>query len=457
MLSYQTAIIIVIIISIIAYLFSCTSHKSKPTSKSQHIIAELEYQESDGTFDQHAKNALVANTQIKNRTAVDDYRAGNILELNVLQGDEIDPNTPIANIDATRTSISHYRNAVNRLMDRELAATVEITENNTRRIVEPQPVVMLDHIIDFGERNLRNIWDFGFQRILEDDIGLANILGVHNQLVELNATALTARKNKSEINIAKAKATSHSKKDFAEKLTNLNLTHTSDPQNVHDPSVRADNNHTLDIIKSTVLPGSASDTIHEISQYLTRSNISESQRQSAQKVLSEISKGNIITAYNDNEDNILKYVWDRSKLKANEENSKNIQDAVITALYQSSGVCINGRVSNIVGALATLDINEEVGAAQTEEHYKNEIFMAAKDILNEEIEIAKKAGGDMKIVAESYDDINITPDPDHQKVFENKVMERIDEVIANHKDKITPTKLNEIRIDSYVVAGLSNN
>lgn len=272
--------------------------------------------------------------------------------------------------------------------------------------------------------------------------------------------ATTVRKNVTENAAVSAGKISRNKKEFSSNFAKLSQSHTSDPQNVHDSSVRFDNQKTLDIIKKTASNKTPGEVIQEIRYHIDNYyDGNEIKKAQAHAVLSEVSKGQYIMTYNDNEARILKYVWDRAKIPENKDNEMDIKDSVVVALQQSlkketgKPNCINGRVSNILGSLVILDCNKNVGAANTEEQYKNDMLRRAEQILDEELEKAKASGNKPMIqVAKSFFDDSSEVDEKYVEIFKTDVKKTIDEMVNSYRDKMSPRKLKEMKEDCYVCA-----
>lgn len=454
------AIILVIVMVLIYWKFD--KHSANENKSPSSTYEDL-YQRSNGDFDNNAAVALNAIEHMENPTAEDDFRAGNILELNVLQGGaQLDP-------VVTHNIVNHYQNTINRAI------------TNTRRTENPINLTfMLDHILNFGETNLGELQNgvrmtaiFGGNDAVGDLGGIANgITGVTNDMVMENIIAEiihmtndadVVRTNVTEANATKAAETAKNKREFAYKFSKMAKTHTSDPQNVHDSSVRADNKHSLAVLRSTASQKSPDDIIKEVREYIlsSGSRFDGVKIAQANKVLNEIAKGGRIVAYDETENMILKYVWDRTNIPEHSAKSTDMKDAVVVSLYQSidsktgNPVCINGRASNIIGSLVILDNNPTVGAALTEEQYKNEIINASVKILDEEIEKALNSGSeDMKKVGQSYIDSSVECKEEFEEEFLKEVKSQIDEMINTYSDKMSKNKLNKVREDCYVSAGI---
>lgn len=436
-MSIRFALCIIVIVTIIAFIGIAYM---QPGDEKKSANAEKFYQRSNGTLDNNAKLALKTIKSIKKPNANDNFIAGNIIEHNTVPGQENEQPGEQRIIESTR----RYRDAVD-----------EIARGNYRGA---NPQFMLDHIIDFGGNNLPAYQRGGAAPIAFDlPVDIIDD-GILVELYDLTRTADTVRNNHIIANADAAKRISTNKKEFSDNFTTLATTHTNDPQNVHDSGVRVGNQNTLNRIRS------GGDNLYqvftEIRAYIDASDTTEEKKKNAKITLDTMSEGAYIMAHNDTEDRIVKYVWDRSKEPANAANADNIRDAVVVALHQSvtpgskTPVCINGRVSNILGSLVTLDHDDSVGAAVTEEQYKNDIYSNASKIL--ENELAKAADSNdpgQRQVADSYYDGNET-DNVAMELFKQNVRNSIDVMIDSYKGRINDNRLSTLRTDCYIGASV---
>jgi hypothetical protein len=171
-------------------------------------------------------------------------------------------------------------------------------------------------------------------------------------------------------------------------------TYTADTQNVHERGVLSDVADTIANLRADNMRLPKEICMNKIKSKCAR-YLSPEKRIFASNTLAEVAKGNNIYALNANEDDILALVWSRSYNENNVANRKLIQGAVCDALADSvdkntgKPVCITGRASRIVGALATLDFNEGNGKLQTREMYQNELFEDCKKLILREVDTAK--------------------------------------------------------------------
>lgn len=449
------ATIIVCMVVVILYTYVFRDDKSR-----REKYTKL-YESSAGTFDVEAQSALKTIEKIKNPTAVDSFTRGNILELNVAQGEPVTGgrNLVLGVADAYANTLHQIRHQA--LTARVLTAppTQQVnpqtnTHTNTHaepaQRPEPHPIFMLDHIENFADRNLQEIAeDLMWQDLLEP---LANIA---NDAADTR-TQLTSNTAADVASVAKTK------KEFTEKMVPLLVTNTSDSQNVHDSSVRLDNQNTLNVIRGSQSKIPVEAVLGEIRTFIQGApadQISESKKLAAGLALNEFSKSTFVTAYNARDSEILKQVWDRAHIPENSANSTNIKLAVVEALaaciVDGKSVCVNGRVSNVIGALATLDANSTVGAALTSEQYKNEILRTCLQEFDKHINDAVvSTDPEMRKVGLSYSDSNVKPVVAAEEEFKRSLSKSIDAIVSSYKGKVTDTQLANIRNDCYTACAI---
>lgn len=426
------ALVVIGIIALIYYWFFM-----RPDDKKRRLRYEELYNASTGGFDTSASDALTTLKEIQNPVAEDNYRAGNILEMNVLQGD-------LRNVGEDReiamNIVDYYRGALTNIID-----------ENHREEDPIEAMVMIEHIDNFAQRNIMDLAeDQMFEDLIPELFNVANNVPI-------------AREMKTQQIVKKVSNETKNQHEFAKKFVEKAKTHTSDPQNVHDSSVRMDNQKTLDILNSTISNKSSVEVIREIRNYIekNKATIGSDKANNALLALDKVSEGTYLSTYKERESDIIKKVWDRTTATENLPNVSNMRDAVIDGLSdcidpkRGTLVCSVGRVSNIIGSLATLDSDTRVGAALTEEQYKNEILNTSAKILDEEIsEGLKSTSKNIKKVAQSYDDPTVDYDEDAEKIFHGQVRKKIDKMVDTYKDKMSTTHLDAIRNDCYIAAGV---
>jgi hypothetical protein len=186
----------------------------------------------------------------------------------------------------------------------------------------------------------------------------------------------------------------------------MSQTHYNDSQNSHDPAVNAavreftarlrNDSHTLgmasrisvDDIKDAFAVG-ADDYTRDPRTGRPRPLILTTE---VLPVIERTKNGEKISrdgwSIGDNE--ILRLVWARSYHPSNAGNAQKMRAALFDALADCSTeglngqkiMCVNGRVSRIIGSLAMLDFDEDTWNVSREEDIRNDILKVAADTLN---------------------------------------------------------------------------
>lgn len=421
-MNWINIIIIVIILSLIILIFYTVKNSDK---KRRTQYNEL-YNGSSGNYDASAENALKLIQEIKDKQPEDNFRAGNLLEFNLLQEDFINtPPAPVVDM------MNQYAETV-----RGIGESINHTNSIDEIPGRIDPIYMLDHITEV--RN--NMPD----RLINTEVGIE-----FNNAV---ATAPVIRKEKIREKKKEAVKESRNKRDEAKYYLEKSKSHTTDPQNVHDSSVNTDLRKTIEELKKTYPNnGSYESSIKEIKSYMNTLHLEPDKRQKADKALLLASNNNWIFTLNSSEGNILSMVWERAKHPQNEENANAIRTAVVDALAdcidkKGTNVCINGRCGRYLESLTTLDFSDDTGKAQTSEMYKNEIFSMTKQIIDDELKNAEKSSDpNMKLLVDAYNGKDVEVPAQTDKKFKENVYDRIDRVIQGYSEKLSAIQLENIR------------
>lgn len=377
--------------------------------------------ESSGRFDEPARRRLIEieKVPVAQRTVDQLFDAGRIVEQNVV-GDAPAQEMILATTPAvTNVVAANYAAAMQRLID-------------GHRPIDVNPMFMINHVVDFGER----VMDLEY----EDEEQLLFMLGMADLAGHTERTRV----------IENARETATSREEFADKVMKGASVISSDPQNVHDVGVRLDNQQTLDKIGTS---GNRYTVIDDVARHIESSDLSYSQKSAARSVLAECAKDNIITAYNDTELNILANVWARANDPINSANKGFIKDAIVRGLADAVGndgkpVCINGRVSGIIGALATLDADETVGVAVTDEIKTNEVYHGCRAVVDAELKRAVDAGGELAASAAKF------TAGDQADLFVEVARAAVNKFIDGHSKHFSPSELAAIKESAGAVTGL---
>lgn len=443
---------------------------------------------SAGGYDEYADEALqeLEAIQPDRRTAEDNYRAGTILEFNLLNGE-----TENAPRNVVGAIMRNYINAVERMAETARARRERIAEHvrnranggrggvnnrvrhggfggaNVRGLdpagFEPEvvrgggfapldAVVMIDHIEDFVDN------DFGNDIFADDTLG-----GLMGMLVGhiTETTPMIRKADREERRLRTAAAAENRAEAITEYMTQTQ-THTSDAQNVHDSQVNKDLRTTLLAIEPSLRRDKTlNDAITEMTEFLFESDLSEDQHKLILKSLDIIRKDNYIGTLQCTEGHVFKCVWDRAEAPENAVNSKLIKEALAVALtefWENGGdhaaVCINGRCSRMLASLTLLDFDDRVGAVQTKEMIKNEAIKDATDIINACIDEARASEDEARrLVGEAYRDPTVDCDENEEEKFVAEIKQKISNMMEHkYREKLSVRDFEKIRDDIY--AGL---
>lgn len=406
-----------IIISIIIWLWL--------TSDSQRSArAESYLNKSNGTADKDARNALQEIKKIKKPTAQDKFNEGEIYAYNILEGEA----------DRDLNTAAHAINAFDRaLNDNEVevhmvARVHDFVENQEGIAHLMNPVEQVNRYLARNrEHNGRN----------HDTNGNANEIAVGLRVLAGNVN--TANENLRQ----KRKKPAATKSLVSKNFLDESIKHTNDRQNVHDSSVQTSLNKTYKKLNeqqdaaTAVKPMTAFQEAHQYAN-----NITDPKRKAnVLRALNSFSVGSTQLSNGSTEHDTFVKVWNRHKHPKNKDMSTNIKDAIMDALdsciENDSLVCTTGRTSRILGSLATLDFDPEMGKAQTGEAYKNEIYTECKKILDQEIaELKKSDDVELAKAAASYEDPKINASRAAEKKFQEHVGDKYAVLVDSYRDKL---------------------
>lgn len=430
-------IVIVIILIILLYKFSHSDRiKRKKSEKSLSLSA--------GVFDSAAKTALTELVKVTSPTAGDYFRRGNIIQHNILEN-----NFNTNDHDAIKNVFKDYTDTLTTL--RGHVFEFENIEGNDRDL---NPAFIINQIDNFG----RAIPDFDHLRA--DDELVRAVMNFND--VTIN-TLPEVKKEVIRDRIQKAAENSTCRQEIINKYLNNSTVYTNDNQNVHDPKVNSDLKTTLKKLKSTYLKSNINNSqksFDEAQDYITHTYATlhdVKKVDDALNILKKMKTGDLISTFNETEDQIFSYVWERSNLAKNAENANLMREAIVNSLadgiHNESQVCINGRCSRVLNSLALLDYDKDVSAgALTFEAYKNQIFQETKEIVNQEIDRAKNStNADLRKVGLAYETGDESGLPDVEKQFKSEVKTAIDNNISQYKDKFTNDELSDIKEQNYII------
>lgn len=424
----KITIIIIIIIAIAAY-FAFRPTDVKKRKKSREL-----YDNSSGIFDEKAAKALEAIDNIGQKNATDEFTAGNITGLNILQGEL---SRARANPNLALETLRRYDNAIHNVAEETIGERMNQNDTN--------PAFIIDNINDFAVNNLRDLGQ------IPDDFWAPVIGGLEHIIEEIPEAQQAA-------SAAKKKKAAKKAKNRAETISNYfenSIAHTTQPQNTHDTSVVDDLDATYKKLEKTAAPGPNFAAIEEAENFLEKNKKKFGQKYSpAKEILSIIKRGDVVSTYNSTEDRVFKVVWDRTKLAENAANAQNMRESIIYALdscmENGMPVCMAGRCARVLGSLVLQDYDESVGAAQTQEEYKNEIYNNCREIIDRRIELAQNSDSEeMRKVAESYINPKVECSPEFEEQFKAEIRKDIDDLIEEYRDKLRDYQIEKIRADCY--------
>lgn len=237
------------------------------------------------------------------------------------------------------------------------------------------------------------------------------------------------------------------------KIESLQLLSTvsSDTQNVHDNVFNAEMRETIRNLIDRSYYSDAVDAIDDCRSIATLHKESDK----LILVLDEIEKGRIIVAFDERrEDDIFAAIWSRRRF------SKDAEDSILMALIECVDdfepedidlpqeiindspniVCINGRVSRLVGALAIIDpiVGEGV---KTTDMYKNQIFGEVMRMMTR----PETKDEDILLVASSYSDITVKPTQKQLAKYNSWMTEKIELHLGQYRTKLNSNIFGFIR------------
>ncbi len=420
-------LIIIIILLIVGVYWYCTKDSRK------RKLATVLQSESSGVFDEKARAALLALTEIDHPRADDRHRRGTIMRYNVLDG-QLARGAPLDNVvdDFTRVIMGIRDDPIH------LGALLDTD-------------FILHDVETFGRDILRELQPNEIDNHLY--IGLFEQLATH---------APAARDAIINDRAAKAQASAHTTSQAAQLALEDATKFTSDAQNVHDSAVTRDLRTTLAKLKQDG-DVDATRAIADAREYINEmdgTTLSSDRRRDALTVLDQIAQAHMIGTYGDTEDRIFAHVWNRCGHPRNASNIALMRDAVITSLADSieggSLTCANGRTGRVLGALATLDHDPVVGGAMTYEAYRNQIYGEVKQLISNEVEAHRDSpDADIRAAVEAYEEgQESTTDAD--KAFRDSLKSKIDNNIDAYNDKLTEAERGNIKKECHVYAAVAS-
>jgi hypothetical protein len=444
-LSLTTQLIIICIICLLIYYFYVFKESDEYL---RNKYADL-YDESTGGYDDKAEGSMEILKKIKKPKAQDFFIKSQIMALNGLQGnlrnirDKTDENQQIA----MNIVDNQYRTLL--AINRETDTNIGETQNNRTRA--QQNTHMIDQIDNFAENNFLNLLPE-----INDEFWQPVVMRIE----EIGHTIPKTQEKVINTNKEHAAKISKNKNQQVSNYLKLSETHTSDPQNVHDSAVIKDLNKTIIELRKTSSEKTPDQNINEIRQYIIgqvrKGSISSAKANKINKVLDNITDMHPLSSYNETEANLLKMVWDRTNHQVNAGNSESMKTALIDELANCMGdngvvVCTTGRASRILGSLVLQDVNPILGAANTTEEYKNEVYRRCNKLIKDELTYYKNINNDngLKLAAKSYDDPKLEVSEEDEERLKDLIKNKIDIMINEYNGKINNGQLERLRQSCY--------
>lgn len=431
--------LLVVILLIAFYVLTCHTVKRKRVHrrrKYRHL-----YQVSNGAYDESARQALDTIRQIDTPTAEDEFTAGAIVELNKNNG------------DMRRATVADGEEVL-----RRYRATLMDLFEHPEQERDINPLFMVDYIGGFIERNERDLqaWPDGGQ-----------FMQVYAQ------TAPDIRGDNIEQRRVEAAQAASNRIEFVDEFLKHSKTHTNDPQNVHDSAVNNSLRRTMERLRGTTVAKPPRACIDEARDFIESSDLSPGRKARALRALDSISIGSFNSTIGSTDTDVFSVVWSRADEHANAAKSKLMREAVVESLadfydplkdengqslrdtsgeiqYNQNPVCVNGRCGRMLESLVLLDHDDQVGGAQTLEQHKNDIMESVKSALHREIEAAKTSDDeDLRNLAKSYEDPNVTVKPEVETQFRETVKKEIDVIVDAKKEVIGETAAATIKQEAY--------
>lgn len=250
-----------------------------------------------------------------------------------------------------------------------------------------------------------------------------------------------------------------------ERVLAAGVSHTSDPQNVHDNAANIALRKTLERLKwdrggdNTVTRKEVRRCIEECSAYIDAIGGKDDEDKGFLKMaLNRIAQGSFNDTFNDTEDRIFATVWDRTKNPANLANQRVdlIKEAIMNSMREmvndkGETVCSSGRCGRLVDSLTMVDHDPELGKPRTVEMVRNEIMEKSQTVLQECINEAESSNrAYMKALADEYRDaskaIDESPEAKAAKTeFHQNLSSRINVMVDGFRADLSPKELENVR------------
>lgn len=411
------------------------------------------WQKSNGTMDDNAIMSYKRLLRVprKKRTYTDEFILDQIFNTNI-------PNS----VETTKNGLDIHRRRIQKDERDHLYRTLTLLSES------PQ--------LNF----LRETYDqHEYRRMRRDDIHPLFILDRLEPRVDRLPNAGEMRQRLQEcrrqyIEVAQNDAVAGDVEDGVERtpqgktdhVLDAGISHTSDPQNVHDSAVNISLRKTLSRLKWDHAGTIPSDKevercFAEASDFINRHGKDDDEKVLLNKALNQIAEGHVNSSLGEPEDRIFCIVWDRAKYPGNvaTQRATSIKHAVLDALrdmISTNGnmVCISGRCGRLIASLSCVDCDPDVNKIQSLEMIKNEILERAKGILDECIKEAKDSSrACMNEISREYTDPLYERGDEEERglletarrEFQENLNSRVNIMFDGYRTDVTPKDLENLR------------
>jgi hypothetical protein len=453
-------VLIIVVILMVCYLvYNSDTLKRK---RSEAYIAK-----SAGGYDANARHALKEIAGITAKTAADTFNYANILRYNVLEN-RLNPAPPATIAPRAFIYDANYNDGLYLAepdQHRIIRAIYENYDQALRMLGDGAVAININDPFDLltearAQRQNADMVEFMLQRIGELDEAIWEADWPWATDLDGGRTR-EIRHNVAQQRLSEAAEASNTRAETISKFLDKSIKYTNDGQNVHDREVNNDLRAVLDIVKETYPTNcTPAASIAEAQKYISTVDKTSKRGINAMITLSKISDGNPISTYEEREDQIFSYVWERQKLAENARNAGLMRDAIVDALADSieNGdlTCINGRCGRVLNSLATLDYRPELSGAMTSEAYRNQIYEEVKQIIDLSISDAlASADAEVRKIGENYQNGEPADDDNPaERLYRDGLKAKIDAHIDSYGAKLQKKNLDSIRDDCYMVAAI---
>jgi len=374
---------------------------------------------SNGTFDEYAQEALEALDNLQCPNAHDQFLSARLIDLNGHDG-------RINNVRVLNNVVNKYMGHLKPYVGRH---PHDINNDNLDWFE-------LDQIENFADRHM--------------DIMVAN--PHYNDFID---AVLQARPKKVIKTLDETRESCKTRKEAFDTYIANNVAYTNDTQNVHDSAVNEQLRKTWKELKEKTPTGNKKNVVNDIRSYIRGQwNGPQENKKKALRALEEIEKDKFNGTLGASEMEICSTVWNRSELPLNQKNTFLIRDAIVDSLRDMTNdgtnvVCSNGRCARLMESLVLTDADDKsVTGAMTVEQIRNDAFAASNQILQDTIASVAAGHGEkpeLTLVAQSYNDPSIQTDEKSEMQFKELVKGKVDTYLQKYQSKLSEKDYSNIR------------